>query len=814
MHRLLDCLSRHRLVTLLSFVAAVAVLGAGALRLKVDNALEVWFVDDDPALVQYREFLEDFGNDEVVVTVVGGLEDPLAPESLRRLDALTRAHQAVDGIDRVLSLTSLPVLRGAGDGGRFGPASEGAAGAVDVEALRAAVEGGGLAGRLVGRDGESLVVYTWLAARSGVDAERPRILDALRAATAGALAGSGFSASHAGMGLMYDAINRATLGEGALFIGLSYVVIGLALLAVTRSWRWTLLAALAVGAADVALLGLMGWLERPLTMYSMTLPSLVLVLGVAGVLHLANHGGAEGGALRGAAPGALLGAVAVPALVNALTESVGFFSLATARTAITRDFGVFAGVGVLLAFACFLVVFSLGGRWAGPPRRSAALRRALERVSVACCRVALRSPRAVLLAAGLVAAISVLGVLRLRADTLAIDFLPDAHTFRADSARVEASVGPYLPLELVLTLPEGTDWKEPRFLRRLEAASRELEAKGLGRPLSVIDVLREVAAAASGRRAIDTALPESDEGLRALAARLGAVDEASGGVLLERLVARGGGRVRLTSAVPMSTALTFKARGLAAEASTKALLQDAAGVSLGGYLPLNWRMAEGVVDDQLSSFGLAFVVIFAVILVTLRDVRLAALALPPNILPVALTLGLMGFLGIRLDIATVTIAATVLGIVVDDTIHVLHQVHGELARGRPVAAALLRVGKRSSVGVLSTSLVLCAGFGVIALSSVHSVAEIGSLTAIAVGAAALADLLVLPAAASLVLGSRRPRGLQSRGAAASALSGPAARPLHGEAAHRLHRVHTPPPCNSPESRTAEGGAPLAGGQPS
>lgn len=764
MQRVFELLHKHRVVTVTALIAILAVLGAGLARLDIDNALEVWFVEDDPALVNYRQFLEDFGNDEVIVTAVSGVENPLAEETLARIDALTRRHQSIDGVERVLSLTSLPLLRGTEEGARFAPAAE--KGAIDLEAIRSAVKAGGLANRFVGRDGKSLLVFTWLSSRAGIDAQRPRILDELRAGTVEALAGSGLSAHHAGMGVMYDAINRATLGEGSLFIGLSYVVIALALYVLTRSWRWTLLAAVTVGAANVALLGLMGWLGRPLTMYSMTLPSLVLVLGIAGVLHLINHEGNGQAGQWQKGFFALLGAVAVPTLVNTLTESAGFLSLATARTAITRDFGVFAGVGVLLCFGFFLIVFSVAGPWVGAPRSSTRLHRALERISVESCRLSLRRPRWVIASAALVTVVAGFGVLRLDPDTLAIDFLPDTHGFREDSARVEAAAGPYLPLELVLTLPEGKDWKDAGFLRQLEAASRALVDQGLGRPLSVVDVLRELVARLEERPVAETRLPESDEQVRELAGWVEQKDDAG---FLGQFIADGGRKVRLTTAVPMSTALTFKKHALAAKEQVQALMGKQARVEFGGYLPLNWRMAEGVVDDQVSSFGMAFVVIFFAILAALRNWRLALLAIPSNVIPVALTLGLMGYCGIRLDIATVTIAAAVLGIVVDDTVHTLHQVHTELREGRALPAALLEVSRRTSVGVLSTSLIICAGFGVIALSSVHSVAEIGLLTALSVGTAAVADLLVLPALVLWVLADRGSKALE-RPAAASLAS--------------------------------------------
>ena len=128
----------------------------------------------------------------------------------------------------------------------------------------------------------------------------------------------------------------------------------------------------------------------------------------------------------------------------------------------------------------------------------------------------------------------------------------------------------------------------------------------------------------------------------------------------------------------------------------------------------------------------------------MRSWRRVFLALPANAIPVAMTLGLMGLTGIPLDVASATIASVILGLVVDDSVHLL----------RPVAKAgideSLRIAARRTGGtLLMTSLILAAGFLVLGLAEIRSIAWFGVLTSFAVIVAILTDLLLLPALARL-----------------------------------------------------------------
>jgi uncharacterized protein len=221
-----------------------------------------------------------------------------------------------------------------------------------------------------------------------------------------------------------------------------------------------------------------------------------------------------------------------------------------------------------------------------------------------------------------------------------------------------------------------------------------------------------------------------------------------------------GSTLRVTFGIPMQSA-----RGISRSIQhlgALAALPPSARLEPSGYLPLYVRMMEYMVDSQVTSFSVALVVVFFLTWLLLRSVRLTLLAVPANLLPVLGVLGVMGWSGIALDAATITIAALVLGLVVDDTLHLLFRLKEEEKQGRE--GAMARAVGSVGTSMASTSVVLALGFCVLGFAEVTSVSYFGLLLALAMGAALLSDLLVTPALVEV---------LRARGAPPAAAPGEA-----------------------------------------
>jgi uncharacterized protein len=296
-------------------------------------------------------------------------------------------------------------------------------------------------------------------------------------------------------------------------------------------------------------------------------------------------------------------------------------------------------------------------------------------------------------------------------DTHTLGLLPTSHRVVQDSRWIEANLGAYTPLEFVIEAREGDVLRE-EVMDRIQAWRTEVEA--------IPDVARTLGAME----------------FMALTGTTGRDDLAA-------YVSGDGRRTRVTAFVPMGTAREFEATTSALEESAAAALGDVARVEATGYLPLYVRIIDYTVSSAVLGLALAFMGVFLALGLLFRAVRPVLAALPPNLLAVAIVFGAMGWLRIPLDIATATVGAIVLGIGVDDTVHYLDRYAAARRRGDPDPASAAMVD--AGAAMILSSVVLVMGLGVLLAAGSLSIVYFGVLTSLAIGAALLADLVLLPA---------------------------------------------------------------------
>ena len=168
-------------------------------------------------------------------------------------------------------------------------------------------------------------------------------------------------------------------------------------------------------------------------------------------------------------------------------------------------------------------------------------------------------------------------------------------------------------------------------------------------------------------------------------------------------------------------------------------------VALSGAFAVNFDWVNDVQATQLRSFPTAFVLVFVMVAIFLRSIRLAVGAMIPTLLPVVVTLGAMGWMGMGLDVGRSMIAAVLIGIAVDDSVHLLHQYQRRRAAGdgpqEAIRGAVLHVGR----AVVTTSLALSLGFLTLMASAWQTIASFGFFVSLAILGALAASLFVLPA---------------------------------------------------------------------
>jgi predicted RND superfamily exporter protein len=167
-------------------------------------------------------------------------------------------------------------------------------------------------------------------------------------------------------------------------------------------------------------------------------------------------------------------------------------------------------------------------------------------------------------------------------------------------------------------------------------------------------------------------------------------------------------------------------------------------VHLTGMLVLYNNLLHSLFRSQILTAGAVFLAILLMFMVLFRSFGLALVAIVPNLFAAALVLGLMGWLGIALDLMTITIAAISIGIAVDDTIHYVHRYRHEFHRDGDYRAAVARSHASIGRALFYTTLTITLGFSILTLSSFVPTIYFGLFTGIAMLAALVADLSLLP----------------------------------------------------------------------
>jgi predicted RND superfamily exporter protein len=736
----------HPRAVLAVFAALTLGLGAAAPFTRWDANPDLLTVEGSPELAAYRDYLAAFGSDELLVIA---FEHPelLGREGLATIRALTDELFEIDGVEDVASLdTAYDVA--------FGPFGPFAAPLLpdDLEAAPAPAELLAQARALpMARDGlvDAAGTTTALIVKphaSGLGAEARRTQRSVLEGVDAVLARPEFAGIEfhlAGSPVFNRELERLNTRDNALFTPVAAGLVAVLLALALRSFVATALAMACVGGTVAWVRGAMTLLDVPLNTTTSLLAPLLMVLSVCVVLHVLVRYQREraNGAPVAAAVDEIEAHVFLPAALTAATTVIGFVSLLVSPIPSVRTFGLFSALGAAVAFALGAVAVPAALRVIGPAGRAAGRDRSGALIS----HVAAFSERRAGLILGVTALLTLAGVAslpRLRVSTHDGEFFPPDHALNRAYDFIETRLGGITPLEVVFESERPAGLRDPAAL----AAIAQLQAFLDDEPATLrgvsiadwVDQARDALEPAEQR-----ALPLDAEGLERVAFVLEAVarDDLPYWVRDDWREARLSTR-SLGLDSEQNDALLRRVEGAAREA-----LVGVPGVhaTVTGLVPVFARMEEYLLDSQVQSFGAALAAIFLVFVVLLRSLGWALVAMVPNVVPVLLTLAWMAVAGVPLDVVTVMIASITLGVVVDDTIHLLHGFERARGEGMAPGAAMSDALAKSGHALLFTGVVLALGFATLALSEFRPTARFGELTAVTIVVALAAELLLLPA---------------------------------------------------------------------
>jgi len=750
---------RRPLVTLLGAALLTAGLAAGIPRVQRETALRTFLGERHPTVLALDRHLERFGGGYPVFIAWSCRESPhctsaLEPASLAVARDVARALERVPGVRAVHGPATTPLLLPWGDDFLVKRLDEADAepAVPRAELVRAAGSDPLWARTLLSRDGRAAAVVVDVVTS---DAEAQHTIsraveDALAPHRA---AGWRFHLVGELVDFVYSGPELERASQAMVPVMSAVLVVALGVL--LRSAALTLATVATMGLAFVWTQGAMGWAGIRLNALTTVTPSLVFAIGILDGVHVVSHYRRrvwrEGeGAERRALLAATAREVGPACLYTSLTTGGAFLAFTASGIASFAEFGVAAAWGIASALALSFSVLPvalatlpasrLGARHAEP---------AWEGLLDAVLALVHRRAGAVLAVAALLTAVGAAGMAQLRVEVHPEQIMGETNRVMVWNRWLRDNLRETESLEVALALPEGASFKDPAVLRELDAVATWLGARErLHHPRSVLEPLRHLNQVAHGG---DPAWYRTEPS-RAHNAQLALLLAMNDPLQVEQWVhagdaaANGSGEVLRVSVEAESMSTSFQ-EALVADVRRHldASLPPGWSYELTGSLPVYLDMMGALQRHQLVCFGIATLAALGLMSRFLRSPRAALVALVPSVVPIVVTLGLLGWWGVGLDPGSTMVATIIVGVAVDDGIHLLWRFRRERHDGAPVEDAVDAALRHVGTAVVASSLVLAAAFWALTVSPVSSVASFGFLAGVAILAALAADLLILPA---------------------------------------------------------------------
>jgi len=520
-----------------------------------------------------------------------------------------------------------------------------------------------------------------------------------------------------------------------------------------RSFRLALLVWLAAAFCQCSCLATIYWINGQMNGMMTVLPILLMVIFVSSAVHLINYyqeAAKESGPAAACALAVAMGWF--PCLLAVLTTAIGLGSLALSGTLPVREFGIYSAIGTSMTLVVLLLVLP-GAMHLAPhvPSKSEDSAEACPAGNVASrwswdpLALFIERRGTLVLAAFLaITMVCGVGLTRLRGSVQLTDYLSDASRTAEDYRWFQQTIGPLLPVEIVIAFDRDCPLSAVERLDLVRDVGRAVESMpGPTASVSLAAFLPDPGRPGGSRTRIrrgilNRRLEARTEALALASPYLARANDQELWRINARLQGLDGQRYEETLA-ELEDAVEPVVRNAREQAG------NTVSVIYTGPLPLLAECHSTLIRDLIVSFSVSLLLIAVVLVVGLRSLRLGLLSILPNVFPIALVFGILGWLGGAIDVGSMMTASVGLGIAVDGTVHYLTWFMRGRRSGLSRNAAILNAYRHSARAMTRTTVICGAGLAVYGFSSFLPAARFGWIVCLLLLAALAGDLLLLPA---------------------------------------------------------------------
>ena len=747
---------RNRILILIVILACTVFLGFQWKNMRFSYTEANLLPDDDEINLQYQEFLQKFGEEGNLIIMAVNDPSLFTPEKFRAWNELAEKLNSYREVDFTVAVGDLKKLQKFEDPGRFEmlPFVQ----EENPDSLQVSEYREELFNRLPFYEGlvyskKSNTVQTAVYLDKEIvntELRRDFVVKELIPLVEEFEAQNDLNVYVSGMPYIRTLNSQNIIDEIGLFIGAALFVTSLIFFFFFRSIRATVISMITVIIGVMWAFGVLGLLHYEITVLTAIIPPLIIVIGIPNCIFLINkyqqeikkHGNQAKSLQR------VITKVGNATLMTNLTTASGFATFILTESTLLKEFGIVASINIIAIFILSLLIIPIMYSYMRIPKQKHLkhLNKRWIGGFVDWMERMVRHHKISIFIISLVLLIaSIIGIYTIKVSGSLLEDMPKNAAFFKDIEFFEEEFDGVMPLEILIDTEREKGVMKLSTLKRMEELQELLaDEEELSKPLSVVNLVKYAKQAYYNGNPEYYQLPTSQEQnfILPYAKDLG----SDGNNILNTYVDSTGQYARMTTFMKdIGTEEMEKIEEDLWPKINEIFPEERYNVEMTGKALIFQKGTNYLVKNLIISLGLAIFLIALIMAWMFRSFKMILVSLIPNLLPLLVTAGLMGFLGVPIKPSTILVFSIAFGISVDDTIHFLAKYRQELKANnwkikRSVYAALRETG----VSMFYTSIVLFFGFSVFMISSFGGTVALGGLVSATLLFAMLSNLLLLP----------------------------------------------------------------------
>ncbi|MBC6409127.1 MAG: MMPL family transporter [Ekhidna sp.] len=752
--RLAHTILRFRITLMVILTVITVFMGYQSTNIKWSYDLANIVPEKDPDMVYFKQFRETFGEDGNVMAI--GLQD----SSVYELENFTRYSQMVskleakDEIRNVLGIPNLQKLEKNNQKKVFElkpvfekiPENQKVldsllAGIADLKFY---------SGQLINANNGATLVLITIKKDILNSKNRDQLVSYIIEQGEKFEEETGINMHFAGLPYSRSITTSKVKAELNMFLVLSLIVTGIILFLFFKSFKAVFFPLIIIGVVVIWVMGTLALLGFKITLLTGLIPPIIVVIGIPNSVYMLNkyhHEFSEHGDQMKALS-RIIRKIGVVTFITNLTTAVGFFVLITTRINVLVEFGIVAGINIMATFIVSIIlipgVFSLYK----PPSQKQLKHLKFKILDWIIKKIDLlvhKMRPAIFTLTLAVIGISAFGLTKIKAVSYMVDDIPENSPLKNDLKFFERNFSGVMPLEVIVDTGYKKGVQNLKNLRKIDEFEGFISSiNGISQPVSVVSFAKAARQAFYNQSADFYSLPSN----RDLGFIMRYLSEGETEELSQSFIDSTGQYVRISLKMADigSNKLDSLVNDVIAPQIDSIFSDSKMDVNVTGTTLMFIKGNKFLIENLLTSMLMAFLIIAIIMGLLFRNIKMVVVSIIPNIIPLLITAGIMGFFGIPLKPSTALIFSIVFGISVDDSIHFLAKYRQELlAKEFNVPEAISRSIRETGSSMIYTSIILFCGFIIFVLSEFGGTIALGKLTSITLFFAMITNVVVLPA---------------------------------------------------------------------